>query len=196
MNTITIDGQLRTENGKKATRQLRSQDLVPGVIYGGKKEVNFAAPAASFRPIVYTSQFMIADIKVDGNSYQCILKDMQFDKVTDKLTHVDFLELVEDKKVLANLPLKFIGTPEGVKIGGKLVTKMKAVKVKALPKDLKEFLEVDLTDLQLNQNLRVEDIKTENMEIMNSPRIPIATITMTRQLRQEEAAAAKDAKKK
>lgn len=196
MKSITINGQLRTENGKRATRQLRSQGQVPGVIYGGKQEINFSAPAADFRPIVYTSQFMVADIAVDGTTHRCILKDMQFDKVNDSLTHVDFLELVEDKKVLANLPLKFVGTPEGVKIGGKLVTKMKAVKVKALPKDLKEFLEVDLTNLQLNENLRVEDIKTENMEIMNSPRIPIATITMTRQLRQEEAAAAKDAKKK
>ena len=134
MKSITIEGQLRTESGKKATRQLRSQQLVPAVIYGGQSEVNFAAPASAFKPIVYTSEFMLAEIKVDGKSYRCILKDLQFDKVTDVLTHVDFLELVEDKPVIANLPLKYTGTAAGVKAGGKLVTKMKSVKVKALPK--------------------------------------------------------------
>lgn len=193
MKTITIEGQLRTESGKKATRQLRSQKLVPGVIYGGKTEVNFAAPAASFKPIVYTSEFMLANIVVEGKSYNCIMKDLQFDKVSDELIHLDFLELVDNKKVIATLPLKFVGTPAGVKAGGKLVLKMKAIKINTLPKNLKEAIEVDLTNLELNQNLRVEDIKADNMEIMNSPRIPIASVVMTRQLKQEEAAAPKAA---
>ncbi len=195
MKTITINGQLRTESGKKATRQLRSQNHVPAVIYGGKEEVNFYAPATSFKNLVYTSEFQLADITVDGKTYTCILKDLQFHKVTDALTHIDFLELVEDKKVIATLPLKYVGTPTGVKAGGKLVTKMKSVKVKTLPKYLKEFIEVDINALELNANLRVENIPAENMEIMNSPRIPIASVTMTRQLKQEEATAAKAAKK-
>jgi large subunit ribosomal protein L25 len=190
MKSITIEGQLRTESGKKAARQLRSQNLVPGVIYGGPTEVNFAAPASSFKSIVYTAEFMLAQITVDGKTYRCILKDKQFDKVTDSLIHIDFLELSEDKKVIATLPLKYVGTPEGVKAGGKLVTKMKAIKIKTYPKYLKEFIEVDLSNLQLNENIRVENIPTDNMEVMNSPRIPIASIVMTRQLKQEEAAAA------
>jgi large subunit ribosomal protein L25 len=190
MKSITIEGQLRTESGKKAARQLRSQNLVPGVIYGGPTEVNFAAPASSFKSIVYTAEFMLAEITVDGKTYRCILKDKQFDKVSDLLIHIDFLELSEDKKVIATLPLKYVGTPEGVKAGGKLVTKMKAIKIKTYPKYLKEFIEVDLSNLQLNENIRVENIPTDNMEVMNSPRIPIASIVMTRQLKQEEAAAA------
>ncbi len=193
MKTITIEGQLRTESGKKATRQLRSQQLVPGVIYGGKTEINFSAPASAFKPIVYTSEFMLAEVKVDGNAYRCILKDLQFNKVSDSLIHVDFLELVEDKKVIASLPLKYVGTPAGVKAGGKLVTKMKTVKVKTLPKYLKEFIEVDINGLELNENIRVENIKAENMEVLNSPRIPIASVTMTRQLKQEEASVPKAA---
>ena len=193
MKSITIEGQLRTESGKKATRQLRSQKLVPGVIYGGKSEINFSAMASAFKPIVYTSEFMLANVVVDGKSYSCILKDLQFDKVSDALIHVDFLELVDDKKVIASLPLKYVGTPAGVKAGGKLITKMKAIKVKTYPKYLKEFIEVDLSNLQLNENLRVENIITQNMEVMNSPRIPIASIAMTRQLKQEEAAAPKAA---
>jgi large subunit ribosomal protein L25 len=190
MRTITIEGQLRTELGKQATRQLRSEEKVPGVIYGGAKEVNFSALATSFKSLVYTPDFQLAEIKVDGKSYKCILKDLQFDKVTDELIHADFLELVEDKKVIATIPLKFTGAAKGVKDGGKLITKMKALKVKTFPKHLKENIEVDLTNLELNGNVRVEDVKAENYEILNSPRIPIASIVLTRQLKQEEAATA------
>jgi large subunit ribosomal protein L25 len=189
MKTITIEGQLRTGTGKKAARQLRSQGLVPGVIYGGSQEINFTAPVLAFKSIVYTSDFQLANIQVDGKNYECILKDIQFDKVSDALAHIDFLELVQDRKVIATIPLKFTGSSIGVKEGGKLVTKMKALKVKTLPKYLKENIEVDLTELNINGNVRVEDVKVDNYEILNSPRIPIASVVMTRQLKQEEAAA-------
>jgi large subunit ribosomal protein L25 len=195
MKTITIEGQLRTEFGKKATRQLRSQELVPGVIYGGAEEVNFYAPAKAFKLLVYTPEFQIAEVKVDGKAYRCILKDLQFDKVMDTLIHVDLLELVGDKKVVATLPIKFTGTSIGVKEGGKLITKIKSLKVKALPADLRENIEVDITNLGLNGNIRVEDVNTPNIEVLNSPRIPIASVVLTRQLKQEEAAAPKAAAK-
>jgi len=191
MKTITIEGQLRTETGKKATRQLRSEEKVPGVIYGGATEINFVAPAKAFKALVYTPEFQLAEVKIDGKAYRCILKDLQFNKVTDVLTHVDLLELVEDKKVIATLPLHLTGAPIGVKEGGKLVTKFKSLKVKTLPKYLRASIELDITNLNLNENVRVEDVKAENMEILNSPRIPIASIVMTRQLKQEEAAADK-----
>ena len=187
MKTITIEGQLRTEYGKQATRQLRSEEKVPGVIYGGAKEINFSATNSDLRPLVYTSEFLLTELNVDGGTYRCIIKDLQFDKVTDKLIHIDFLELVEDRPVVATLPLKLTGTPNGVKEGGKLVTKMKSLKVKTLPKYLKESIDVDISSLELNANIRVEDVVAENFEIMNSPRIPVATVVTTRQLRQEEA---------
>jgi large subunit ribosomal protein L25 len=191
MTTITIEGQLRTEFGKSATRQFRSEEKVPGVIYGGAKEINFTAPANAFKNIVYTPDFMLADIHIDGASYKCVLKDMQFDKVSDLLLHVDFLELVEDKKVTVTVPLKFVGIPAGVKSGGKLATRLKALKIKTYPRYLREHIEMDITKLELNENLRVQDVKVENMEILNSPRIPIASVAMTRQLKQEEATAVK-----
>lgn len=190
MKSITIEGQLRTETGKKATRQLRSQDLVPGVIYGGEKEISFAAPSMAFKTFVYTPEFQKAEVKLNGTTYNCILKDLQFDKVTDKLIHIDLMELVEDKKVIADIPIKFSGASKGVKEGGHLVIKMKSLKVKSLPKHLKEQIEVDITDLELNGNIRVEDVKEANYEILNSPRIPIASVVLTRQLKQEEATAA------
>ena len=196
MKTITIEGHLRTDHGKKAARQIRSQENVPAVIYGGAQEVNFYASAKAFKPLVYTGEFQIAEVTVDGKKYRCILKDLQFDKVTDVLIHLDLLELVDDKKVVATLPLKYVGTSVGVKEGGKLVIKIKSLKVKALPKDLVETINVDITNLALNANIRVEDVKAPGLEIMNSPRIPIASVVMTRQLKQEEASAAKETKKK
>jgi len=190
MKTITIEGQLRTEMGKKATRQLRSEEKVPGVIYGGAQEINFSAPAKAFKGLVYTGEFQLAEVMVDGKTYRCIMKDLQFDKITDTLIHIDLLELVEDKKVIATLPIQFIGAPIGVKAGGKLITKMKSLKIKTFPKFLKEKIEVDIANLDLNGNIRVEDVKADNYEIMNSPRIPIASVVLTRQLKQEEATAA------
>ncbi len=195
MQTITIEGQLRTGFGKTATRQLRSQENVPGVIYGGAAEVNFYASAAAFKPLVYTPKFQLAEVKVDGKTYRTILKDLQFDKVTDQLIHVDLLELVEDKYVIADIPVNFTGTSKGVKDGGRLVTKIKSLRVKTLPKYLKEQIEVPIDELDLNGNIRVEDVKTDNYELLNSPRIPIASVVMTRQLKQEEAAAPKGDKK-
>jgi len=190
MKSITIKGQLRTEHGKQATRQLRSEEKVPGVIYGGAQEINFSAPAKAFKGLVYTGEFQLADVNVDGKTYRCIMKDLQFDKVTDTLIHIDLLELVEDKKVIATLPIQFVGAPVGVKAGGKLITKMKSLKIKTFPKFLKEKIEVDIANLELNGNIRVEDVKADNYEIMNSPRIPIASVVLTRQLKQEEATAA------
>ena len=187
MKTITIEGQLRTEHGKSATRQLRSQELVPGVIYGGAQEINFSAPARTFKGLVYTPNFQLAEVTVNGKTYRCILKDLQFDKVSDELIHVDLLELVEDKKVIATIPLKFTGAAAGVKEGGRLILKMKALKVKTFPRYLKEQIEVNVDNLQIGGNIRVEDVQVENYEILNSPRIPIASVVTTRQLRQEES---------
>ena len=190
MKTITIEGQLRTEHGKSATRQLRSQELVPGVIYGGAQEINFAAPAKALKPLVYTPNFQLADVNVDGNNYRCILKDLQFDKVSDELIHVDLLELVEDKKIVATIPLKYVGAAAGVKAGGRLVVKMKSLKVKTYPRFLREQIEVNVDNLEIGENLRVEDVKVDNYEILNSPRIPIVSVVTTRALRQEDATVA------
>ncbi len=195
MKSITIEGSLRTGFGKTATRQLRSQELVPGVIYGGSQEISFSAPAAAFKKFVYTPSFQVAEVVLDGKTYRTILKDLQFDKVDDKLIHIDLLELVEDKKVIAEIPLKFTGVSKGVKDGGKLIVKIKSLKVKTYPKYLKEQIEVSIDNLELDGNIRVEDVKIEHYEILNSPRIPIASVVLTRQLKQEEATVAPAAAK-
>lgn len=201
MNIVKVEGTKRSELGKKATRQLRSEGNVPAVVYGGEGEVHFYAPAMAFRSLVYTPDFQIAEITVDGKTYRTILKDLQFDVVTDALNHIDFLELVEDRKIIANLPLKFVGQPKGVKEGGRLELKLKTLNVRTYPKYLRESIEVNIESLELYANLRVQDIQAnlENIEIMNSARIPVASVVTTRALRQAEqeaATAAKGGKKK
>lgn len=194
MKSLTIEGKIRSELGKKATRQLRSEGQVPCVIYG-TENVHFSAPALSFRPLVYTPDFQLAEIQLNGKSHRCILKDIQFDVVTDEVSHIDFLELVDGRRVTATLPLKFTGTPAGVKAGGRLEVKMKSLKVRTLPEHLVEAIDVDIEALKLNENIRVQDVHAPNMEVMNSPRIPIASIVMTRALKQAESEEAKAAKK-
>ena len=190
MKSVKIEGTKRTDLGKKATRQIRSNEGVPAVIYGGKETLHSSAPVMSFRTLVYTPEFQIAEILLDGKTYRSIMKDIQFDVVTDALNHIDFLELVEDQKVIANLPLKFSGQPQGVKDGGRLELKMKSLHVRTYPKHLAEHIEVDINDLQLHGNIRVQDVVAPNMEILNSPRIPIASVVTTRALRQADTDAA------
>jgi large subunit ribosomal protein L25 len=190
MKSVKIEGKRRSELGKKATRQLRSEDQVPAVIYGGTETIHFTAPTIAFRTLVYTPEFQFADINLDGKNYRAIMKDIQFDVVTDELNHIDFLELVEDRKVIANLPIKFSGQAQGVKDGGRLELKMKSLNVRTYPKFLKEHIDVDITNLQLHGNIRVLDVIAENMEILNSPRIPVASVVTTRALRQADTEAA------
>jgi len=191
MKSVQIEGKSRSEHGKKATRHLRSEGQVPGVIYGGESNIHFSATQLSLRPLVYTPDFQLAEISVDGKTYKCIMKDLQFDVITDELSHVDFLELVEDRKIIADLPLKFTGQPQGVKDGGRLEIKVKSLKVRTLPKYLRENIEVNIENLELHGNVRVEDVKIEHYEVMNSPRIPVASVVTTRALRQAETEVAK-----
>jgi large subunit ribosomal protein L25 len=177
--------------GKKAARAIRSKEQVPCVIYGGPQSVHFTATQKDLKPFIYTHEFQYAEVKVEGKTYKCILKDLQFNKVTDNLQHVDLLELVEDKMVLANIPVSFTGTSIGVKNGGRFIAKVKSVKVKCLPKFLRDTLAVAIDTLEIGKNLRIEDIKYEGITIMQSPRIPIASVVTTRALKQAETEAKK-----
>lgn len=196
MKTIKVQGELRSEIGKSVSRRLRSEGKVPAVIYGGNEPVHMTVTPMSVRKLVYSPEFQIVEIDVNGQTRRCIMKDLQFDVVTDELNHIDFLELVEDKKVIADLPINFIGQPQGVKDGGRLVIKLKTVKVRTYPKNLVAQIDVNIENLQLNGNVRVQDIPAEGMEIMNPPRIPIASVVMTRALRQAESDAEAEKKKK
>jgi large subunit ribosomal protein L25 len=189
MKSIAISGSLRENEKKQTTKQLRAQDIVPCVLYGGKEQVHFAVPAADFKKLVYTAEVMTADLSIDGKSYSAIMQDIQFHPVSEKILHIDFLELIKDKVVTVEIPVKITGSAPGVKEGGKLVTKVRKLKVKALPKDLPDSIEVKIDALEIGKSIRVADLKVKNVEILNAPNNIVTSVVTTRQTVVADAAA-------
>ncbi len=198
MKTLTLEGTLRTELGKKNTGELRRSGNVPCNLYGGKSNIHFYAPYNSFLKLVYNPDFFKVSVTVNGTTYETLIKEIQFNPVSDRIEHIDFLELTPGKKIVAEVPLKLTGQSEGVKAGGKLIQKMRKLKIKATPENLKEAIEVSIETLALGKSLYIRDIKEEGIEIVNTPEIPIASIEITRSLKSAEAEAkkAEGAKKK
>ncbi len=194
MESINISGEIRTDLGKKAAKQDRRKDMTPCVIYGGDKVVHFSAPKKSFKHLIYTRDFKLAEIAVDGQSYKCILKDAQFHPVTDELLHIDFLNLIPGKTLKANIPVRFKGASPGVKVGGKLVQKLRYIKVKTTPEKLVDELLFDISELELGGSTRVRDLEAiDGIEVMNSPGIPVASVEIPRSLKSAAAASDKAA---
>ena len=197
MKTVTIEGTLRTDIGKKANNDLRRQDMVPCVVYGGTEVVHFYAHTNAFKSAIYTPEFNIIEIKVGDKTLRTIVKDRQFHPVSDKLLHVDFLELVEGRKLQANIPLRLTGVAKGVREGGTLVQKLRRVQVITTPDKLVDSISVDVSALELGKSMRVRNISiAEGMEITQAPSLPIVSIDIPRALRSAQAAQAKDSGKK
>lgn len=190
MNSVVVNGTLREATGKKATKAVRKAGQVPCVIYGGKENIHFSAEAIAFRDLVYTPNFNLAEINVDGNTYKCIIKASVFHPVTDIISHVDFLMIGDDRKFKVELPIRFVGVAPGVKAGGKIVQKLRRVKVKTTLGALTDSLTADISELELGSSIRVRDINLpEGMEIMNPMAIPIASVEVPRALKSAQAAA-------
>jgi len=194
MEIVKIEGQKRTDLGKKASKTLRKEGQIPCNLYGGKENVNFYAPYTSFRPLIFTPDFKLAEITVDGVSYRAILKDLQANPVNEHINHLDFQELVEDRKVKVNVPLKFTGTPIAAAMGGKVEQTMRKLTVLALPKDLPSVISMDVSDMDFGHIKRVKELSVPGVEILHSPNIPVARLLVTRAVKEEAAAAAAPAK--
>lgn len=194
MEVVEIKGQPRVDTGKKGTKAVRNAGDIPCVMYGGSNPVHFSTAVNDVKSIVYTPEFKLANITIDGNTHKCILKTLQFHPISDQIMHIDFLELVEGQKVTVEVPIQFTGTSPGVKVGGKLLQKVRKVKIKTTPQYIVDKIEMDISSLELGQSVRIRDIaEMEGMEIMNSPGIPVATIEIPRALRSAAAAAEKGA---
>ena len=190
MESVVISANARPTTGKKSTKATRREGLVPCVIYGGEKVVHCSGPALAFRDLVYTPAFKLAEITVDGTTYKCILKDITFHPVTDEIEHMDFLQLVDGKPLKVMIPIRFKGVAPGVKTGGRLNQKVRKVKIKTTPDSLVPELFVDISNLQLNESVRVRDIEvTDKMEVMTSMSIPVASVETPRALRSAAAGA-------
>lgn len=186
MKSIAISGSPRENVGKRDAKELRYQGLVPAVLYGGATQTHFAVSAADLRAVIYTPVVHFIDIEVAGKKTQAIIKDAQFHPLTEQLLHVDFLELDQNKPVTIEIPVKLTGTSPGVKVGGKLVQKLRKLRVKALPKDHLDNIEVSIEELEVGKSVRVSDIKVENLTITNAQEDTIVSVTTSRALRQAE----------
>lgn len=179
MEAIRIEGKKKTETKKSANKRLRKQNFVPCNIYGGESgNTMFYAHENEFNKIVYTHKFQKAKVVIDGSEeWEAIIQDIQFHPVTDRLHHIDFLQLVPDKKVITEVPLTFKGIPEGVKEGGgKMIVKRRSLKVKALPKNLVEEIEVNVEELGVGKAMQIADIAFSEIEILDSPEYAIAIV--------------------
>lgn len=180
MKTFDISGSLRTDLGKKATKALRKEGLVPCVLYNGNENIHFTLSTRDLHHLIYTDQVYIVNLTIDGKKHEAIIKEMQFHPVSDEVLHLDFIPVSDDKAVNINVPVKLIGSSVGVKAGGKLQLQMRYLKVKGLKADLPDFLEIDVTKLGLGKSIQVGELSFDNLELTNAKNAVIVSVKLTR----------------
>jgi len=191
METIKVEGKNRNDVGSKSAKQSRSAGLVPCVIYGQEGTTHFEVTPKSVKGLIYTPEFKVVELNIDGNASKAILKDIQFHPVSDAIQHIDFLQLTDGVPVKVNIPLRPKGVAKGVITGGKMIQQVRSITVKTKPENLVSELFVDVTELELGQSARVRDIEVdaEKMQIMNPPATPVIAVEIPRALRSATAAA-------
>jgi len=191
MKTIEINGAKRTNISKQEVKNLRGSEMVPCVLYGGEEQVHFSTDLSYFKGLVYTPDVHMVKLSVDGKEYQCVIQDVQYHPVTDVIIHADFLQVFDNKPVTMSIPVKLTGASEGVKMGGKLVTKYRRLKVKALPAHLPDFISVDISPMKIGDAIRVRDLNLSEVTLLESPANVIVSVNMTRNVSAEAAEASK-----
>ncbi|GAL66475.1 50S ribosomal protein L25/general stress protein Ctc [Jejuia pallidilutea] len=181
MKSITINGSQRESVGKKATKALRNAGQVPCVLYGGDKPVHFSAPELAFSKLVYTPNAHTVVIELDnGVTFNAVLQDLQFHPVTDRILHVDFYQLFEDKEIALNIPVNLVGNSRGVKNGGVLRRNNRKLRIKALPANLPDFIEIDITPLKIGDKVAVGDLPKEGYTFLHSDNTVVCQIKTAR----------------
>lgn len=180
MKSVEIQGTPRTEVGSKYAQAERKAGNVPCVIYGGEAPVHFSAPILAFKSLVYTPEAKTATITVDGKTVEAVIQDMQFHPVTDALIHIDFIQLVEGKAVTMNIPVVLNGQARGVLNGGKLKMVLRTLSVRALPNEMPDNIQLDITNLRIGKSIRVSDVVPAGYEILNADTAVIVTVKKAR----------------
>ena len=180
MKSITINGSQRESVGKKATKALRNAGMVPCVLYGGDKPVHFSANEKAFKPLVFTPDVYTATIELNGTTYSAVLQDIQFHPVNDGILHVDFYQIFEDKEVTMEIPVRLTGASKGVMIGGALRQNLRKLKVKAIPANLPDFIEADITELEIGNKLYVTELKNDAFTFLHPDNTVVAQVRMSR----------------
>ncbi len=198
MKSISIKGSERESVGKVATKAVRNAGMVPCVIYGGSQPVHFQAEAKAFKSLVYTPNAHTVAIDLGGKKFNAILQDIQFHPVSDAILHIDFFQLSDDKEIIMEVPVKITGTSPGVLLGGVLNLNQRRLKVKALPKNLPDFVEANISELQMGNKLYVTKLATNNFKLMHPDNTVVCQVKISRaamKAAQEAAKAEKTAAK-
>lgn len=180
MKRTELKAVKRVDLGKKSTKASRRNGMVPSVLYGGEENVHFDVNRIDFEKLIYTTDIFLITIDVEGKKYQAIIKDMQFHPVSDKVLHIDFLEVFEDKPVSIAVPVKTTGLAKGVKAGGRLTLQQRKLLVKGLVKDIPNELVIDVSNLKLSQSILVEELEFEGLELLNAKRSVVVTVKTSR----------------
>ena len=197
MKEIRIEGVKRTETGKKATKQLRREGLVPCNVYGEKKgedglpvALSFAVPAKELRKIIYTPHIYVVNLVIDGESHTAVMREQQFHPVTDAVLHVDFYEVNEEKPLTIGIPVKLNGLAQGVRDGGRINLSIRKINVRAPYQAIPEHLDIDVTNLRLGKSIRVGDLSFEGLELVTPADVVVCSVKATRASKSAAAAEA------
>jgi len=180
MKSIEIKADLRKEIGKKHSKALRKQGLVPCVMYGGEEIIHFSAPENEFRHIIYTHDVFLVKLNIEGKIHLAFLQDAQFHPVTDKPLHLDFIRVFEDKPAIVSLPVVLTGSSTGIREGGKLRQRRRYLKVKGLVDNMPENLTIDISNLAIGDFIKVEDLEYDNIDLLDPLRAMIVGVTTSR----------------
>lgn len=191
MKTFELSASARQDLGKKASKELRKGDNIPAVIYGANFNQSIVVTDDAVRKLIYSPDIFVVNMNIDGKATTCILKDIQFHPVTDRILHIDFLQVEEAKPIVIDVPVKLTGHAEGVKAGGKLSLEMRKIRVKGLYKNIPEFLSIDVTNLGLGKTLQIGQLSFDNLELMNAKNNVVAAVKLTRAARGAAAKAGK-----
>jgi len=194
MKSITIKGSERESVGKVATKALRNAGAVPCVLYGGNQPVHFSADERAFKSLVYTPNAHTVVIDLGDKTFNAVLQDIQVHPVSDKILHIDFFQLNESKEITMEVPVKIVGTSPGVLLGGDLRLNQRRLKVKALPKNLPDFIEANISELQMGNKLYVTKVVTNNFKLMHPDNTVICQVKISRAAMKAAQEAAKAAK--
>ena len=196
MKSITINGSKRESVGKKATKALRNAGKVPCVLYGGDEPVHFSAEELAFSKLVYTPNAHTVVIALGSETYNAVLQDIQFHPVTDRILHIDFYQLFENKEIAMNIPVHIIGNSIGVRAGGSLRKNRRKLRVKALPTNLPDYIEVDISSLKIGGKVYVTELKNEAYSFLHSDNTVVCQVKRSRvsveELEEEEEEASED----
>ena len=181
MKSVSINGIARVNLGKSFAKKLRNEENVPCVIYGGNESpIHFYAHSNEFRKIVYTSDVFLIDVKVGDETVRTVMGDIQFHPVTDKILHIDFIRVFDDKSVKINVPVNISGNSIGVRNGGRLTQNMRSMKIEAFAKNLPETIEIDITNLKIGQSIRVSDMELSDVTFLNNSNDVIVAVKTAR----------------